>query len=229
MLQSKLLSQFAGVEHGFLIRSTNTSIRESMESRISLAKQVHGSRVLWFHKFEQKERAGDALATLEKGLLVGAQSADCTPILVLALGPKKNPVAAMAVHAGWRGAAAGIARHSLQEFVKKVRERVPLERLVMAIGPCISRDAFEVESDVVEAFPHVKPEPKGMVNGRQKFFFNLEAENARQLTAECQELNIKFDLERFEMCTVSDPEQFPSYRRDGGTGERIISFIGLAK
>lgn len=228
MLQSELLNKILNLDHGFITRKTEERVRDDWESRISMAKQVHGTDLLWLNKKEFKQRNGDALATEAGNLPIAIQTADCTPVAVVPIDSEGKAIAALLIHAGWRGTAGRIVERTVNEFI----QRLDLDRIAQtyaAIGPCISKEAFEVEQDVVDAFPHIKPEPKGMVNGRQKFHFDLESENARQFHHIATKLGLEFQLDRLQLCTHNDPETFPSYRRDGSTGERIISFIELSK
>ena len=191
-----------------------------------MAKQVHGTKLLWASERELKKTEADALATSELELPIAVQTADCAPVLFVPLDSSGSAKAVLLVHAGWRGTARHIVERAVEEFVQKVQG---VKSLVAVIGPCISKEAFEVGQDVMDAFPHVKPNSKGIVNGREKFYFDLEAENFRQLEAVSKRLSLNIAVDRLQLCTHSDPEAFPSYRRDGATGERIISFIELSK
>ena len=75
----------------------------------AFVSQVHGKTVLWA---EQPGLVGEADAVLTRvpGLLVAVRTADCVPILVA------GKTAVGAIHAGWRGLAAGATRTT---FIKK--------------------------------------------------------------------------------------------------------------
>src|SRR5881394_2211252 len=75
-------------------------------ARLATAGQVHGARVVEARAAGHLE-ACDALVTRVRGLALAVTSADCLPILFAA------PGAVAAAHAGWRGAAAGIPRATL--------------------------------------------------------------------------------------------------------------------
>jgi len=79
----------------------------------------------------------DALVTATRGLALGVLTADCAPILLAE--PRAGVVAA--VHAGWRGALAGIVESCL-DAMEGLGARRPLIRAV--VGPCIGREAYEV-------------------------------------------------------------------------------------
>ncbi len=204
-------------------------MRNQIEENISLAKQVHGNKLLWISSPEFKQRDGDAIGTSQNDLIVAVQTADCTPVLLAAQDSSRQAIAIVAIHAGWRGTAAKIVESVINELPNQIPTWNRVKSITATIGPCISKSAFEVESDVVNAFPELKAEPKGKVNGREKFLFDLEGENARQLQLAVERLNLPLALDRMHECTLSQPEIYPSYRRDGSTGERIISFIGFSK
>ena len=71
-------------------------------------KQVHGTNVLVVdqpvREGESFEGGWDALVTDQPGVMVTVRTADCVPVLLH--DPVQRVVAA--VHAGWRGALAGI-------------------------------------------------------------------------------------------------------------------------
>src|SRR5467141_2427969 len=85
--------------------------------------------------------AGDASVTSRPGLLLGIQTADCVPILLV--DPKKRAIAA--VHAGWRG--------TLQRIVVKAIGQMQMHfgskptDLLAAIGPSIGC-CYEVGTEV---------------------------------------------------------------------------------
>ena len=76
--------------------------------QLALSKQVHGDQILRVSAPGLVE-GFDALVTDQPGVLLAVSVADCTPILVF--DPKNKAVAA--IHAGWRGTAAGIVTKTL--------------------------------------------------------------------------------------------------------------------
>lgn len=87
----------------------------------------------------------DALITAEKGLPLVVFSADCG--ILLLHDPDAGCVGA--VHAGWRGCAAGIVEKTVREMVRLLGARP--ERILAAVGPCIGKCCFETDGDVPEA------------------------------------------------------------------------------
>ena len=93
----------------------------------------------------ERDYEADALITAEKGLPLVVFSADCGTVLL------HDPAAGCvgAVHAGWRGCAAGIVEKTVREMARLLGARP--ERILAALGPCIGKCCFETDSDVPEA------------------------------------------------------------------------------
>jgi YfiH family protein len=96
--------------------------------------------------------AGDASATNRPGLLLGVQTADCVPILLV--DPKKRAVAA--VHAGWRGTLARIVVKAIGQMQMQFKSN-PAD-LLAAIGPSIGGCCYEVGTEVATQFLSQFPE-----------------------------------------------------------------------
>jgi YfiH family protein len=230
-ITSPLLAQ-AGIEHGFLTDHAPGG-RDSVSAlmpRIATVKQVHGQLLLWTEKLEKRAREADALATFRAGLAVGVYSADCTPILVAAFAGER-PVAVMAVHAGWRGTAQGIAEKSFSAFAAAAGEK-GATRFLAAIGPCIGFESFEVGEEVVRAFPG--SEERGLARflrieeERKKYLFNLPGENRRQLEQAASKAGCALAIDWLNHCTFREKTAFPSFRRDREKAGRILSYLSFA-
>jgi len=189
--------------------------------RLTTAKQVHG-----FMMVTVRDRGGnvyskiesDALATPTPGVPVGVLTADCVPLLIHA--PAAGVVAA--VHAGWRGAAAGIARRSVNVMAAKFSTS-PAE-MVAAIGPRIGPCCYTVGPEVPDAFRENFGEGLRYFSEKEDGAFTLdlgEATKAQLVEAGVAEANI----EVIDVCTACSADLFFSYRRDGERTGRQLSFI----
>lgn len=227
-----MLEMVPALEHGFTNLKISREDAALLDGKTATAKQVHGDKLVWTDRFEKRERDADGIATFTPGLSVGVYSADCAPVLTAALDPTTGiPFAAMAVHAGWRGTALGIAGKSLREFILECGKKKKSARYVCAIGPCIGFDSFEVGEDVVNAFPHA--EEAGLARylrteeGKKKYLFNLPGENLRQLHLVRKELKASVTVDTLGLCTLALKEEFPSFRRDREKAGRILSFLAF--
>jgi len=195
VLTSSLLSTLSGFEHGFGTRHSGLS-QDAMAS----LKQIHSDIVLETDRHGLAGE-GDALVSHLSGVTVSIRTADCLPILLA--DPMTGAVAA--VHAGWRGTAAGIVGKTI------VRMGSRPEDLFAAIGPGIGKCCYQVGLDVAK---QLGEERAGCVD---------LAENNRQqlLRAGLHPANVDV----LGLCTFCEAQQFFSYRREGERAGRMISYI----
>jgi polyphenol oxidase len=166
--------------------------------------QVHGIRVADLDAPEPQLRA-DAAITHRPGTIAAILTADCLPVVFAS----ESGDAVAVAHAGWRGLAAGIIEGTVHALA------VPVERLLVWLGPAIGPRHFEVGEEVRQAFLLGHPEAADAfrMNSRGRFMADL-ALLARQRLANlgigrvygCQE------------CTYTRSDRYFSHRRDGPTG-----------
>jgi hypothetical protein len=87
----------------------------------------------------------DAAWTDRAGQVAAIRTADCLPILIAATDATIDGGCIAAVHAGWRGLAAGVIEATV------VRLPVDPDRLAAWIGPRICAACYEVGADVRDA------------------------------------------------------------------------------
>jgi YfiH family protein len=187
--------------------------------RIYFLSQVHGNAAVALNGDEPVEqvveREGDALVGRRADAAYGVRTADCVPIL---LGDRRSGAVA-SIHAGWRG----IVRGVIEAGVMKLYELTGGEGdLVAAIGPHIRGTAFEVSEDVAEELAAVSPVPCVIRRAGVKPHVRLDNIVRAKLVA----LGVGRELiDDVEGCTLSEPERFFSFRRDGKVGGRHLSAI----
>ena len=167
-------------------------------------KQVHSGVVLMAEQAGCRGE-GDALVTGRAEVPVSIRTADCYPIL---LADERNRAVA-AVHAGWRGTAAGIVTRTLAEM--HVRFGTEAADLHVAIGPGIGVCCYDVDVEVARQFGLEKA-------GR----IDLAEANRRQL------VDAGVAEGRIEVvggCTKCDAHLFHSFRRDQERAGRMVSYI----
>lgn len=221
------LETIAGLVHGFEQRLGPTAWESrgagrrrvaaalSRWGRLLLLKQVHGAtvrRAPWDGSPE-----GDAGVAEVPGLLLGIETADCLPILVV--DPGRG--AAAAVHAGWRGTAAGVTRAAVEALAAAGSH--PSE-LVAAVGPGIGPCCYEVGEELRGAFG---PEADGLFRPgpHDRPHLDLRTANVRQLEAAGL---VSARIHHVAECTFCNPDRYHSYRREGRGGGRMISFVGFS-
>lgn len=116
-------------------------------------KQVHGTRVIsvMFPWPAGKGPEADALVCSLPGMALGVITADCAPVL---LHDQAAGVIA-AVHAGWRGAAAGVLEATLTAMQELGASAA---RTVAVVGPCIAQASYEVGPDLRAAVAAATPD-----------------------------------------------------------------------
>ena len=202
VLSSSLLAQFPWISHGFGTR--HAALRQ--EEMASL-QQVHSSLPLVADRPSGCVGEGDALITDRRGVALSVRTADCFPILLV----NRHRRAVAAVHAGWRGTAAGVVVKTLERM--RVEFGSQPEDLYAAIGPGVGVCCYEVGEEVARLF--------GFDRAAR---VDLAAWNYRQLTgAGVPEAQIEMP----GVCTRCDARHFHSYRRDGERAGRQISFIKI--
>lgn len=162
----------------------------------------------------------DIAMTDDPTVALVVQVADCVPLLLA--DPSTGAVAA--VHAGWRGTAAGAAPAAVSALAREFGARP--ERLVVAMGPSIGPCCYEVGDELVDAY-----RAGGFAREMERWFLRDEsggltldvwAANRDQLAAS----GVSADaIHHSSLCTAGRPELFPSYRRDGSGTGRIAAVI----
>ncbi|PLX96692.1 MAG: laccase domain-containing protein, partial [Desulfuromonas sp.] len=132
-------------------RSTLLNAFDLPLHHLLLVKQVHGNDVVVIDKqnydvshFQHVE--ADAIITNQPGLMLAVTVADCYPLMVF---EPEQRVAAV-IHAGWRGAANGLIGKTIDAMVNEFDCRT--EAMLVAVGPGISAEHYEVGKDVREGF-----------------------------------------------------------------------------
>ncbi len=164
----------------------------------------------------------DGLVTDRPGMALGIVTADCAPILLA------DPAAGVigALHAGWRGAVAGIIEATVNSMICLGAR---LERVNAAIGPCIRQPSYEVGQDLRQGVLAATPEASGyFVAGRRPghWQFDLAGYCALRLAG----TGVR-RIDTLHADTAADEAHFFSHRRrtlaGGGPIGHQISIIAL--
>ena len=175
VVTSPLLRDVAGVRHAFFTRQGGVSkgIYDSLnvgrgsndgpadvdENRRLIARhfgleaadlntcfQIHSTiAVIADGSWGDVRPEGDAVVSKTPGVICGALSADCAPVLIA--DPKAGVVAS--AHAGWRGALDGVVQSAVDTMVSLGAD--PSD-MVAAVGPCIGPQSYEVGLEFLQRF-----------------------------------------------------------------------------
>ena len=206
-------------------------------------KQFHSDVICDFDALPREACNGDASISAAPNLLLGIQTADCVPILLV--DPKNRAIAA--VHAGWRG--------TLRRIVGKTIGRMEMQfgtrpgNLLAAVGPAIGGCCYEVGTEVAAAFLSQfaeaqewfdelrtgdEPNPLQWLNqfppGHQPPPKNVrldlrKANSAQLIAAGVSPQNIFTS----ELCTACGTDLLFSYRKAGKESGRMMAAIGIRR
>ena len=131
-------------------------------SHVAMLTQVHGRAVVVARDvpngkpfdmaqgrpfdFAQGKPEADVLVGDNPDVALAVRAADCVPLLIA---DRANGAVA-AVHAGWRGTAAGAAAAAVDALAREFGSKP--DDLVAAIGPSIGACCYEVGTELVDAF-----------------------------------------------------------------------------
>src|SRR5690349_7552908 len=217
------------------------SVLGATDLQLVSLKQIHSDVIHLFDSVPAEACRGDASVTNRPGLLLGVQTADCVPILLV--DAKKRAIAS--IHAGWRGTLQRIVVKAIGQMQMHFKSK-PAD-LFAAIGPSIGGCCYEVGTEVATQFlsqfaeapewfdefrtgdepnpiqwlnmmpPGHQPPPKNVLLDLRK------ANRAQLLNAGLREQNILLS----DLCTACRRDLLFSYRKEAGTTGRLMSVIGL--
>ncbi|MEO6396617.1 MAG: peptidoglycan editing factor PgeF [Devosia sp.] len=185
-------------------------------------RQIHSTRVVTL-----TERPGpsiaieaDAMVTNRSDLLLAVLTADCAPILLA--DPEAGILAA--AHAGWKGAAGGIAKATIEAMVALGAQP---QNIRAAIGPTISAANYEIGPDTAAAILALDPAASRHISippGKSREHFDIPGLLTEQLFA--GGVGLVSDL---ALCTYAEPNRYFSHRyatHQGTNTGRQIAIIG---
>jgi len=234
MITAPSLKRFARVRHGFFTRRGGVSggLFQSLncgfgsgdnpehvaanrgtamrrlgfeDAELLTLYQVHSAEVAvveaaW--KPGEAPRADGAVTRLP-GMALGVLTADCAPVL---LADAEAGVIG-AVHAGWKGALAGVAEAAVEAMRGLGAEA---GGITAVIGPCIQQASYEVGPEFRARFRETDPSSGDFFVAAPRdghFMFDLPAYLARKLGR----LGVAVEMVREDTC--ADENRFFSYRR----------------
>ena len=181
--------------------------------------QVHGTAVAELSETALHDSAcpeADASVSFRANEVCAVLTADCLPILLC----DEQGTRISAIHAGWRGLAAGV----IEAAVKRLA--CPSDRLMAWLAPAIGPEAFEVGKEVVDSFTKAcGSECLSLSRSafKQTSPTTWQADIYQLASIQLHALGI-VRIFGGEYCTYTDPKRFYSYRRTAKTG-RIATLI----
>jgi polyphenol oxidase len=207
-------------------------------------RQIHSDLIHCISELPAKTLAGDGLITAIPELLVGIQTADCLPVVLV--DAKRRAVGAF--HAGWRGTVKRIVEKGVGEMRRcfgtqpkdiraaigpgvheccyRVGEEVRIEfESQFAYAPKLFRETKET-SEIHQKYPlfFLSARAPGHTTLPKQIFLDLVEANRRQLLdAGVSKKNISAS----ELCTVCRNDLLFSYRAENGSTGRLMAVAGI--
>lgn len=198
-----------------IVLANRQLLNQALPSEPAWLKQVHGVRVVdaddsTIFASNLNAPEADASVTICQERVLAVLTADCLSVV---LSDDRGSVLGVA-HAGWKGLAAGV----LEETMALMLLKQPKGKGWRAwIGPGIGATAFQVGADVRDAFSvELALQPDlCVVDPMVAERWRLDLAGLAQLRL--HRMGVK-EVELSHLCTVNNPKQFFSYRRDRQTG-----------
>lgn len=181
--------------------------------------QVHGTTVsMPSARIDQ----ADAIVSNIPGEVLVIVTADCLPVLL----SNRAGTVIGAAHAGWRGLCAGVLENTVKAMQSLEIDGGASSEIVAWLGPAIGPMAFEVGQDVVQAFnafgiPYTDNAFVPIPHKPEKYLASIYSLARSRL----QSVGIQ-QIDGGDFCTMTQANQFFSYRRDGVTG-RFASLVWI--
>lgn len=197
------------------VRRNRAQVRRHLPAEPLWLTQVHGTTVVNAAEVGGAVEA-DASFTTQPGVVCAIMTADCLPVL---FADKEGKVVG-AAHAGWRGLAAGVLQHTVAHM-----RNAGGSNIVAWLGPAIGSTHFEVGEDVRSVFADRSPNHAAAFRPVPERAGKYLADLYLLATQTLHDAGVA-DVQGGKFCTVSEPQRFYSYRRDGTTG-RMASMVWL--
>jgi purine-nucleoside/S-methyl-5'-thioadenosine phosphorylase / adenosine deaminase len=222
-------------------RKTFQSALGADDLKLVPLRQFHSAVIRFFQNAPAEPCKGDASMTNAPGLLLGVQTADCVPLVLV--DPNKRAVAA--IHSGWRGTLTRIAEKTAGQM--RMRFGSNPSDILAALGPAIGGCCYEVGTELVTKFTSQfadaeewfdelrtgdEPNPLQWLNmmppGHQPPSKNVrldlrKANRAQLLAAGLADENIHVS----NLCTACHTDMFFSYRKEADRTGRLMAVVGI--
>jgi len=195
------------------VQQNRARVEAMLPAKPRWLQQVHGTTVVPAGAAPACE--ADASVARAPGAVCVIMVADCLPVLFC----DRAGTVVGAAHAGWRGLASGVLEACIAQM------GVGASELLAWLGPAIGPSAFEVGPEVRETFVADQPEAANAFRPGLGDRWMADIHALARLRLVRAGLDARA-IHGGSLCTVSDPERFFSYRRDGQTG-RMGAFIWL--
>jgi len=184
-------------------------------------RQIHGTDVVRFQSaplltgdFNSDESVADASVTSVKNIVLSVLTADCLPVLFC----NREGTEIAAAHAGWRGLANGM----LESTVRAMKSEP--ESIIAWLGPAAGPSSYEIGAEVRDAFVMHDPHAEIAFVPTRADHWSMDMYRLARMRLQAVGVTKTYGGDH---CTISEPENFFSHRRDRQTG-RMASIIWMS-
>jgi YfiH family protein len=151
----------------------------------------------------------------DSSIALTVRTADCVPVLMA----DRRTGAVAAVHAGWRGTAAGAVMVAVQAL--SWRFGTEARDVIAAVGPSIGPCCYTVGEELI---PHFRTHPDApgwfdRAGGLRLDLWQATHDQLRRAGVSPE------NIHSCKLCTSDHPDLFHSYRRDGYAAGRLVAAI----
>lgn len=194
---------------------------EWKDFKLVFLDQIHSNIIQVIDNIPEEKLQGDAMITGLPFLLLIIKTADCLPALIV----DESQKVIAAVHCGWRGT----SKRVVQKVIQGMKDHYGSNpgALLVALGPCIGHECYEVGEDFYQRFKQEGLSTEFFRNHPlrpRKYLFDLKGANLSQMVSVGVDEKNVFST---DICTHCH-DKLPSFRRDRDKAGRTLSFIGMS-
>jgi purine-nucleoside/S-methyl-5'-thioadenosine phosphorylase / adenosine deaminase len=161
----------------------------------------------------------DIVISADPSLVLTVRAADCVPVLLA----DRATGAVSAIHAGWRGTAAGAVLAAVKALT--ARFGTDPRHIVAAVGPSIGPCCYTVGDELIPQFSSHPDAPRWFdrTGGLRLNLWQATRDQLQRAGVMPESIHVS------ELCTFDHPHVFHSYRRDGKNAGRLVAAIRAKK
>ena len=190
-------------------------------SKLKLIKQTHSNKVKIIDQNNLNDKiVADGSITKNKNISLAIMTADCAPIFIF----DQECSFICCLHIGWKGCLTNIVKAAV-----KIITKITSQKLIAIVGPCLSKENFEVEEKFKDVFITQDLHYENFFtikSNQQKSYFDMRGLINYQLRS-CSVTKIS----NIDIDTYSNEHLFFSHRRSSHLGTlptgRLINLIGF--
>ena len=189
--------------------------------KLKFISQTHSSDIKIINKENLKNKIQcDGSITLDKNIALAVLTADCAPIFIF----DKNCSIICAVHSGWRGSLNNIVKNAITKIIELNYKR---KNLIAIVGPCLSKENFEVDLNLKKLFLNKNIQyKKFFLDYNKKLHFDMRGLINFQLNEASVSKIGNIDIDTYSNKDIFFSHRYSSHKGQLPTG-RMINLIGF--